>query len=216
MGSRAGAVQTYVAFMRAINVGGRALVAMSDLQNAFRSAGCGSVRTYIQSGNVVFEAPPGEPAAAFRKIAGKVSPLLDADPIIIFRTLEDLQRLVKSDPFRNARRESDAKFYVTFLAAKPRPGAAFPLRSEKEALDVIAVTGLDAFTISRPKSNRFYGFPNNFVEKELGVAGTTRNWSSLSKIVEFARRSQAVTAATPPAPRQTTRRGSPRPRTPKA
>ena len=45
----------YVAFMRAINVAGHASVRMSDVRDAFAAAGCRKVRTYIQSGNVIFE-----------------------------------------------------------------------------------------------------------------------------------------------------------------
>jgi uncharacterized protein (DUF1697 family) len=188
MANRAAALQTYVAFVRAINVGGRGLVSMSDLQEAFRAAGCGSVRTYIQSGNVVFTVPCDRAPAVFKKIVTAVRPLLDGDPTIIFRTAEDLERLVKRDPFSAARHDSTAKFYVTFLNGRPEGRRAFPLISEKEALEVFELAGLDALVISRPKSTRMYGFPNNYVEKELGVAGTTRNWSTVSKIVEFAAR----------------------------
>jgi hypothetical protein len=46
----------------------------------------------------------------------------------------------------------------------------------------------DVFIVSRRKKNGFYGFPNNFIEKELGVSATSRNWTTVTKIVEFARR----------------------------
>jgi uncharacterized protein (DUF1697 family) len=222
MATRGAAMQTYVAFMRAINVGGHAVVPMSDLQQAFRSAGCESVRTYIASGNVLFEARPPQASALFNKIERAVGALLGKVPTILFRTVEDLQGLVASDPFKHARRESTAAFYVTFLASKPQARLRFPFGSEKEALEVVAMTRLDVFTISRPKSNRMYGFPNNYLEKELGVAATTRNWSTLFKIVEFAARSAKADVpvsvnsrgATPPAPRRRTRRDSQSKRTP--
>jgi uncharacterized protein (DUF1697 family) len=228
MAKREAAMEIYVAFMRAINVGGRAIVAMKDLQEAFRSAGCESVRTYIQSGNVVFCAPPGRAPATFKKIAGRVKPLLAGEATIIFRTIGELERIVERDPFKTARHETKAAFYVTFLAGPPKDRVVLPLVSEKEALEVVAMTGLDAFTISRPRPNGFYGFPNNYLEKQLGVAGTTRKWSTVSKIVEFARAATEVsqpvarvgrggrTAATPPAPRGKSGRGSRPMRSPKA
>ncbi len=58
----------YVAFMRAINVAGHASVRMSDVRDAFAAAGCRKVRTYLQSGNVIFESPPREAAAILRKV----------------------------------------------------------------------------------------------------------------------------------------------------
>jgi uncharacterized protein (DUF1697 family) len=230
MAKRETAMETYVAFMRAINVGGRAVVTMSDLQEAFRVAGCQSVRTYIQSGNVVFAAPPGKASALFKKVAGAVSPLLGGEPTIIFRTVTELERVVESDPFRTARHDTKAAFYVTFLAGQPKGRVVLPLVSEKEALEVVAMTGLDAFTISRPRPNGFYGFPNNYLEKQLGVAGTTRKWSTVSKIVEFARSATEIRrstagadppesgrhAARTPAPRRSSHRGSRPTRSPKA
>ena len=47
---------------------------------------------------------------------------------------------------------------------------------------------LEVFIVSRRKKNGFFGFPNNFIEKELGVSATSRNWSTLTKIVEFVRK----------------------------
>jgi len=222
-------MEIYVAFLRAINVGGRAVVTMTDLQEAFRSAGCHAVRTYIQTGNVVFGAHPDKASAMFTKVAGAVRPLLGGDPTIIFRTVAELERVVKSDPFKTARHDAKAAFYVTFLARKPKDRVVLPLVSEKEALEVVAMTELDAFTISRPRPNGFYGFPNNYLEKQLGVAGTTRKWSTVSKIVEFARSDAVVRQpaapcpperrrreATTPAPRRSSSRGSRPTRNPKA
>jgi uncharacterized protein (DUF1697 family) len=59
---------TYIAFLRAVNVGGHAIVKMEALGNAFTASRCHNVRTYIQSGNVVFESSAGEPqfCAIFR------------------------------------------------------------------------------------------------------------------------------------------------------
>ena len=58
----------YFSFIRAINVGGHSVVRMADLKDAFVTAGCERVRTYIQSGNVVFESPDGNPSELFQKI----------------------------------------------------------------------------------------------------------------------------------------------------
>ena len=219
MTARSAATQTYVAFLRAINVGGRAVVSMADLQEAFRSAGCQAVRSYIQSGNVVFEARPDQAGALFKRISREVARLFDRCPTIVFRTADHLQQLVSSDPFKSARRESTAKFYVTFLEGAPPIEPAFPLAHSKEAIEAIGIDALDVFIVSRPKRKGFYGFPNEVIEKALGVQATSRNWSTVAKIVEFAARpvsSGGARRSTPPAPRQTTRRGSTRTRTPKA
>ena len=59
----------------------------------------------------------------------------------------------------------------------------------KEGLEAIAITAREVFVVSRRKKNGFYGFPNNFIEKELDVSATTRNWSTVTKIVYQLRKS---------------------------
>ena len=65
----------------------------------------------------------------------------------------------------------------------------------KERVEAIAMTDREVFIVSRRKKNGFYGFPNNFIEKELGVPATTRNWSTVTRIVEFLRQNPATGVA---------------------
>ena len=55
-----------------------------------------------------------------------------------------------------------------------------------------AINVLEAFIVSRPKPNGFFGFPNNFIEKELVVSATTRNWSTVTKLLEFSRKAMSA------------------------
>ena len=176
-------MQTYVGFLRAINVTGHATVRMRDLQQCFTAVGCRGVRSYIQSGNIVFEAAEEKAPALFRRIERRLREEIGDEALVLFRTARALERIVQANPFRELTADRALKLCVTFLAARPRGGVRLPRVSEKERLETIAMKNLDVFTVSRRKPNNFYGFPNNFVEKELGVAGTTRNWSTVTKIV---------------------------------
>ncbi len=180
-------MQTYVAFMRAINVGGRALVKMTDLQDAFASVGCKNVRTFIQSGNVVFEAREGQAPLLLQKLPKVLRELIGGEPQVIVRTAADLERLVKADPFKKVEPAGTPKLYVTFLSEKPKSKMSFPVVSNADCLEAIAMKNLDVFIVSRRKKNGFYGFPNNFIERELRTSGTTRNWSTVTKIVALVR-----------------------------
>jgi uncharacterized protein (DUF1697 family) len=184
-------MSTYVAFLRAINVAGHAILKMEALKESFAAAGCGSVRTYIQSGNVIFECSEKQALPVFRKIQTQLRGLVGGEPTILYRTIEELERLVKANPFKTIASAPDAKRYVTFLAGPPAKKPRFPLVSVKEALEAVAMKNMDVFIVSGRKKNGFYGFPNNFIEKELGVSGTTRNWSTVMKIVELARKEGA-------------------------
>ena len=178
---------TYVAFLRAINVAGHPIVKMTDLRDTFAAAGCKNVRTYIQSGNVVFECAKDKAPAMFRKVQMKVQLLLRSEPQILFRKLSELEEIIKAAPFDCLKSESPVKLYVAFLADSPRVKPRLPLVSEKEAVEAIAIKNREAFIVTRQKPSGFFGFPNNFIEKELGVAATSRNWSTVTKIVDFAR-----------------------------
>src|SRR5436853_71099 len=81
---------TYVAFLRAINVAGHAIVKMEDLRKAFAAGGCRTVRTYIQSGNVVFECGETQADAIVRKTQTRARTLFGEAPTILIRTVDDL------------------------------------------------------------------------------------------------------------------------------
>jgi len=74
------------------------------------------------------------------------------------------------------------------LAETPKLQPKVPLVSVKEAVEAIVVKGLEAYIVTWRKQNGFLGFPNNFIEKKPGVMATTQNWSTVTKILQFARR----------------------------
>lgn len=128
-------MQHYVAFVRAINVAGHARVRMSDVRDAFATAGCRKVRTYIQSGNVIFESPAREAAAIFRKVQRTLRHALDEEPDIVWRTLREIEELVGTAPFKDVEAGSAVKLYVAFLSQRPRNKPKFPFASSKEGLE---------------------------------------------------------------------------------
>jgi len=174
---------THVAFLRAVNVGGKGLVKMADLQKAFTAAGAKNVRTVIASGNVIFDAPAALGPLRDR-ILKRVGALLGAEPVIVFRTLPYLARLIESAPFGALVNDKPIKLYVLFLAGKPKRQSAFPIAIPKEAIEVPGMFEQDALVVSRRKPNGMYGFPGLWTDKEIGVASTARNWNTVVRIVE--------------------------------
>jgi uncharacterized protein (DUF1697 family) len=179
-------VTPYVAFLRAINVAGHGRVTMEDLRDAFTAAGCENVQSYIQSGNILFQAPAAGSAKLVKAVCGKLRDVLGEEPQIFLRTVTDMEEVIKQDPFRAVRAAAEVKLYVAFLAGRPRRKPMFPLLWEKEALEAIGMSGREVFVVSRRKPNGFFGFPNALVEAELGTLATSRNWSTVTKIVRLA------------------------------
>jgi len=177
---------TYIAFLRAINVGGQKLIKMEVLRRIFESLGLKNVRTYIQSGNIVFASTSTNSTALTRKIEQKLKEVTGHEVTVILRKFSEIEVLVKQNPFRKIKPGSDGVLFVVFLSAMPTTKPKLPLVSKPENLEVLTIKDGAAFVVSRRKKNGLFGYPNNFVEKQLGVSGTTRNWSTVNKIVGFA------------------------------
>ncbi len=177
---------THLAFLRAINVGGRALVKMADLKKAFDAAGATNVQTYIQSGNVIFDAPDSATGQAklVKSIQARLNKLMGKDVDVMYRTHKDLQRMITADPFKNVDTKQDLKLYVAFLKDKPKKRPKLPLTAEKDGLKIIKISGSDVFLVSYPVGKGRYGVPNLFVEKEFDTPATSRNWNTVQKIVK--------------------------------
>jgi len=179
---------THVAFLRALNVGGRAVVKMADLKGAFERAGCRNVRTFIASGNVLFDAPPKLPAALKERIRKGLVKLFGSEPGVCYRTVDELDALIESDPFRKLAGDKTLKLYVCFADREPSPRPNLPLVDVKELVEITGMRAADLLIVSRRKPNGMYGFPNACVEA-LGVVSTSRNWNTVTRVVQFARKS---------------------------
>ena len=168
----------YVALLRGINVGGKNLMKMDALRGAFEAAGLKNVRTFQQAGNVVFESNLKKPLA-------KIGKLLNTDLKVIVFSVDELSQIVKQDPFKRVE-PGDVMLCVVFLFDEPAQRPKLPLISTTDKLELIAIRDRAAFVVARRKKSGWFGFPNNFVEKQLGVTATTRQWSTLKKLIDFA------------------------------
>jgi uncharacterized protein (DUF1697 family) len=172
----------YVALMRKVNVGGSNLIKMDTLRSAFETAGFKKVRTFQQAGNVVFESGAKNPAAKIEKL---LSQTFNADLRAIVLSVDAIAELAKHDPFKRIGGD-DAMLCVVFLFDEPAVVPKLPLISITDKLELIAIHDRAAFVVARRKKTGWFGFPNNFVEKQLGVTATTRQWSTIRKLIDFA------------------------------
>ena len=168
----------YVALLRKVNVGGNNLIKMDVLRRMFEEAGLKNVRTFQQAGNVVFESNLKKPLA-------KLESLPNTDLKAIVFSVDELSQIVKHNPFKRVA-SGDVMLCVVFLFDRPARTPKLPLKSTTENLELIAIKDRAAFVVARRKKTGWFGFPNNFVEKQLGVTATTRQWSTLKKLIDFA------------------------------
>ena len=176
----------YVAFLRAINLAGHKLIKMEELARIFTAAGFKNARTYIQSGNVIFDAGSANAAGLRKKIETTLQSVLGYEVTVILKPLAEIEAIVNRNPFRKVKAGPDVVVFVVFLSGEPMRAPKLPLVSKTENVEVFEVKDRAAFIVCYRKKNGLFGYPNKFVEKELGVLGTTRNWNTVNKILKAA------------------------------
>jgi uncharacterized protein (DUF1697 family) len=176
-------VGTWVALLRGINLGARNKVAMADLRALFEDLGAEDVQTYVQSGNVVFESTLSR--AELTKAVGKeIESRLRLDLAVVYLTKAELGRVVKGNPFAKA--QSDPlKLHVTFLAERPKAAQVRELSRAEYPPDEFEVKSSVVY-LHCPQGYGRSKLSNAFFEKRLGVAGTTRNWRTVTTLAELA------------------------------
>ena len=182
----------YVALLRGINVGGQKLIKMEELARIFTAAGFRNARTYIQCGNVIFDSASANTVGLRKKIEKALRKALGYEVTVIVRPMAEIEVIVKRNPFKKIKTDGDVMLCVVFLADEPKHKPRLPLLSKAEKLELFEVKDRAAFIIARRKQTGWFGFPNNFAEKELGVLGTTRQWSTVNKILKAAAGPQAA------------------------
>jgi uncharacterized protein (DUF1697 family) len=174
----------YFAFLRGINVGGKNSIKMEDLRHIFEDCGFENVKSYIQSGNILFSYKKDDPHELVRKIEGQIIKSAGLEIPVIVRTRDQLDTMLKSDPFKGKAINDKSKPYVVFLSSKPTISLPLPLFSEKDGLELLSIVNEDAFLLSFPVGDHS-GFPNAFMEKKYKVAATSRYWHVVMKMLEL-------------------------------
>jgi len=151
---------------------------MPELKRAFEGAGFTEVTTVLASGNVVFTARAAAVAALERKAEAAMERSLGRAFFTIVRSVESLQELLASDPFRAFRLKPGAKRVVTFLRRPPTRKVVLP--GELEGARIYALRGCEAFTayVRNPGNPVFM----TLIEKTFGKEQTTRTWDTVARI----------------------------------
>lgn len=179
-------MHTYIAFLRGINVGGHKLIKMPELVRIFSAVGCKNVRTYQQAGNVIFESRSSGRKSLTRKIENALESELGYRVPIVVRGVPELRELIALNPFKKFSPSKDIMLLIVFLAEDSGPKPKLPFLSTAENVEIFAVADGVAFCVARRKKNGWFGFPNGVVEKAFKVVATTRQWSTVQKVVKAA------------------------------
>ncbi|HTH64804.1 MAG TPA: DUF1697 domain-containing protein [Gemmatimonadales bacterium] len=165
----------YAAFLRGVMPTN---AKMPDLKQAFEAAGFSEVRTILSSGNVVFSARAASEGAIERRAEKAMERRLGRSFLTIVRSIDALQELLASDPYRQFRLGPKAKRIVTFLRQTPARKIALPL--EQDGARILAMRGSEILSayLPTPKGPVFM----TLIEKTFGKDQTTRTWDTIAKI----------------------------------
>jgi uncharacterized protein (DUF1697 family) len=181
---------TYIALLRAVNLGGYGKVSMADFRKLLEDLGFRNVQTYIQSGNAVFDAP-GSASKVSQAITAGLQKLMDARTSVIVRTHDELDRIIAANPYVAEAAADGARVHVAFLAA-PAPGTAtagldriitqYPARRDRYHL------AGDTLYLHLPDGAAETKFSGKSLDRALGVPATARNWNTVLKLHAMSKR----------------------------
>ena len=172
----------YVALLRGVNVGAHNRMKMPALTSLCRELGYADVVTYIQSGNVVFRSTARRAAAVERAMVTGIETEFGLKITVLVRTKDELARVVRGNPFPEA---EPNRLHVAFLDAKPVTARVRVLEAFDAAPDEVRVRGREAY-LHTPGGYGNSKLSGPFIEKELQVAATARNWNTVEKLLVLA------------------------------
>jgi uncharacterized protein (DUF1697 family) len=173
--------QRYVAFLRAINVGGH-VVKMDRLRAEFEALRLHDVETFIASGNVLFSAPSLDTAELEARIERRLATSLGYAVATFLRTPEELATLVRDDPF--AQRDSTAQLWVGFLKTTASPAIRDKVLAFRTDLDEFEVRGREAYWMYRAAKMSDSKVSGAKLEKALAMPATFRNVTTVRKLAD--------------------------------
>ena len=174
-------MNTYVALIRGINVGGKNSLPMKKLVAILESLGFDGVKTYIQSGNVVFRSKRKCSRSTATKISTEIKNKIGFQPKVLLLSASELRNAAKNVPFQ----ARDGKLlHLFFLAAAPSDPDFAKLDALKTSTERYKLDGA-VFYLHAPDGIARSKLVAN-LEKALGEAATGRNWNTVGKLLEMA------------------------------
>lgn len=176
-------MQTYIALLRGINVGGKNILRMKELRQSLLEIGLLNVRTYIQSGNVAFESQPASEELLIRQIRAAIQDRHALSLSVLVLTQESFKDALKNNPYASWSVEPK-NIHLYFLASAPATAALENARALATNTENCAIVG-KVFYLCTPEGVARSKLAAG-AETALGVSTTARNLRSASKILELA------------------------------
>jgi uncharacterized protein (DUF1697 family) len=178
-------MKKYISLLRGINVSGHKLIKMADLRGLYQDLGFENVVSYIQSGNVIFDAPAGSPASIRSAIQAAILQRYEFSVPVAIRTPDQLGKFIKQCPFGEIDLQADGtKYNLSFFTKKPSASAIKHLQEFVNPPEQIIVMGSEAY-LHYPNGCARSKLTNKLIEGKLKVEATARNWKTVHRLYEL-------------------------------
>lgn len=175
---------THLALLRGINVSGHNMIKMDALKTALESIGFLNVITYIQSGNVFVTTPEESPTKVGFLIKQEIYKTFGHDVPVVVINKNDLEVCLKNNPFLSEKDVDTKKLYVSFVSMELKSERIHDLKISKIKPDQVHIDQnriYIKYDISPAKTR----LDNSYIEKNLNVISTIRNWNTVNKLLEI-------------------------------
>ncbi len=174
-------MSTHIALLRGINVGGRNMVAMSDLRTLLADLGFAGVTSLLQSGNLVFRSDRRAGAELERFLEEKTAERLGVAADYVVRSAAELGKIAARNPFPKEAENDPGHLVVVFLKAAPTARSVDALRAAIKGPEVVRRDGKQVYVVYPAGMGRSK-LTGTLIERKLGLRGTARNWNTVLKL----------------------------------
>jgi uncharacterized protein (DUF1697 family) len=181
---------TYLALLRGLNVSGKNIIRMETLKKSIEMLGLTSVRTYIQSGNLVFKHPRVLNAELAKMISDNILENFGLNVPVVVKTANEIQAIIEENPFVALDIPVES-LHVTFLSNVPGENLLLSIQPMNDKLDE-AIARYDCIYL---RCTHGYGrtrFTNTYFENRLKTIATTRNWKTILRLLEMTKYAENV------------------------
>jgi uncharacterized protein (DUF1697 family) len=178
-------VTTYVALLRAVNVGGKNKVAMADLRGLLAELGFDDPKSLLQSGNLVFRTGKRNTAQLERLLCDEVRKSLGVTTDFFVRTAEEWKGIVAGNPFPKEAKIDPGHLVVQFLRDAPSAERVRALQESIVGPEIVRAKGREAYMLYPDGMGRSKA-TTALIEKKLATRATARNWNTVVKLAAIA------------------------------
>jgi uncharacterized protein (DUF1697 family) len=173
----------YIALLRGVNVGGKNMIKMETLREMVASLGFSNVKTYVNSGNVAFDAKKASDTTIAKKIHDAIDKELGMDISVMVRSADEIKKIISKNPY-DGQFENDKYLHIFFLNDELSKEDRDRLLANNSDVEFISIDGrIIYYMLKISILDSVLG--KGFIDKKLKIPSTARNWRTVNKVAEL-------------------------------